>query len=150
MGEEYIILDEWESNIITHTRKPNKHWKKMKVPQLREKMDHLGINNRGKRPELVERLEEYYSNLQIDSERSEWLDGDSAEEMRVPAADIRQSIAMLTEAVCNMNAKLDSILASSSRTPSSTKPNVDQQQCQHQNHSNDHLVHHQHQNRRPL
>ena len=66
--DEFILIDEYfgQSN----------SYKKLTTFPLRQKLSALGLNDRGKRPELVSRLEQYYQTLTIDPSKSEWLEGD--------------------------------------------------------------------------
>ena len=54
--------------IPTPTHAPYKKWNIMK---LRQKLNYLGRNDQGKRDELIERLNEYYNQLNINIRQSE-------------------------------------------------------------------------------
>ena len=65
-----------------HINTNTNNWKmNYRVPRLRQILDELGLNNRGKRDVLVARLDQYLdentlAKQQIDARQSEWLEAD--------------------------------------------------------------------------
>ena len=93
----------------------------MKTHPLRCKLRELDLNDQGKRPVLVERLSEYYANLEIDPSESEWLDADNGGACLPLVHPITinmlwEAISTLTQSVCELNSRLSQSDTNNSQT----------------------------------
>ena len=93
----FLGFEEEELGELHHcTLTGSPDWKKWHVMKLRAKLNHLQINDRGNRTELVERLEQYYKTLpnRINMSCNPWIrEDDELSEILydVPPENTKQS-----------------------------------------------------------
>jgi len=109
---------------------PGKEWKKMKTYPMRMMMENLGLNDRGKRPELVERLQGHYATNPsmsgcLDAGYAEYAEPQEMPPAAVTMDMIWHSLSVLTQSVYNLNKRFNILGEEDVTSELDVSPDVD-------------------------